>query len=844
MARDMASALNPDNEQTSKIAKSSTTSTSSQRKRRKRTTGNNGAADDCFTCASRKTKCDRRRPYCTQCLNLGRNCSGYKTTLTWGVGVASRGKLRGLSLPVNNDKKKDAVGDTAQDEQASRVAIDSSREEPGRLHGAVSVEKGALFGNYSNFHSIGDEALDTVHQDVSSTPFGHQFNYPIDPFPAQSRVESGYRSNLFGEETNLTAAPTLTRPISTSTHASHPYSEEIPGPPSNIQSNQSNYMPWSHVPDSTRVRSYRPDLPNTEYHDAQDEDDVEEIPHRAKVSHTEQFNSQYHNFGDRWTPAGVTPTLVTRMNLTQSIGQTPRLRYLIKYYAEVISPVIVAFDSSTNPYRTHILGLAQESKTLQHAIAALAASNLRQRKESNIISNPRTLPAQKSSMAHSAMTGNSLQAQFGVLGPGNDVKEESFHQRAAIQSLNAQLADPIRRREDSVLATLLILSLFHVCDSGVASFQTQFAGVKKLLSLRGTGLGTTSEESRWYTKMFTFLDVLTATTNDREGQLQGVYLDLATAPGDPWPLENLVGCDGRLFKVISRLNHLNVLSQNKPSTEYPITDSSIPYVPLPPAMAHFASQPHDSQYIPDSSSYNSTTSIPTDPDSRMEFWKEWRSIRQSLESWSLSAVSSPFGSTSPTLDPNSSSSSPSPSYSSSTYVTPITPPCSPISSAQVAPDNIPDLANISEAFRYSAILYTERLAHPHLPTSHARIQSLVLTCLRYISAVRSDVYLLWPLFVTGTECVFESQRAVIRERCQSLQKDSGFSNNLSCLGLLEKIWAKSDGAENTDPYTVDRYGNIEETAISASKALVPGGQAFRWRSVMEEEGLEGEYIVV
>ncbi|KAG6272184.1 hypothetical protein E4U48_003261 [Claviceps purpurea] len=70
------------------------------RKRRRRTTGG-GAADDCFTCSKRSgVKCDRRRPYCSQCLEIGDECSGYKTQLTWGVGVASRGKLRGLSLPI------------------------------------------------------------------------------------------------------------------------------------------------------------------------------------------------------------------------------------------------------------------------------------------------------------------------------------------------------------------------------------------------------------------------------------------------------------------------------------------------------------------------------------------------------------------------------------------------------------------------------------------------------------------------------------------------------------------------------------------------------------------------
>lgn len=69
------------------------------RKRRRRAPAS-GAADDCFACHKRSVKCDRRRPYCSPCLEIGSECSGYKTQLTWGVGVASRGKLRGLSLPI------------------------------------------------------------------------------------------------------------------------------------------------------------------------------------------------------------------------------------------------------------------------------------------------------------------------------------------------------------------------------------------------------------------------------------------------------------------------------------------------------------------------------------------------------------------------------------------------------------------------------------------------------------------------------------------------------------------------------------------------------------------------
>lgn len=55
------------------------------------------AMRDCFTCQSSKKKCDRRRPYCSECLEVGRECSGYRTQLSWPIGVGSQGERGGHS---------------------------------------------------------------------------------------------------------------------------------------------------------------------------------------------------------------------------------------------------------------------------------------------------------------------------------------------------------------------------------------------------------------------------------------------------------------------------------------------------------------------------------------------------------------------------------------------------------------------------------------------------------------------------------------------------------------------------------------------------------------------------
>jgi hypothetical protein len=111
----------------------------------------------------------------------------------------------------------------------------------------------------------------------------------------------------------------------------------------------------------------------------------------------------------------------------------------------------------------------------------------------------------------------------------------------------------------------------------------------------------------------------------------------------------------------------------------------------------------------------------------------------------------------------------------------------------------------------------------------------VQECLKYIKAVKSDVYLLWPLFITGSECVDDEDREVIRERCLDIQKDSGFLNNKSCLELLEKVWRNYDEKARKSPDSrMEAESNDHENEETG----------FRFARVMKLENNEGEYIVV
>lgn len=495
-------------------------------------------------------------------------------------------------------------------------------------------------------------------------------------------------------------------------------------------------------------------------------------------------------------------TTLSRSVPSLSIGKTPSLQGLIDYYDKVISPVIVAFDGSSNPYRSHILRLAVESETLQHAIAALSASNLRQRRANNastrswarqsIGTSSHDQSVRKSSTAHSMMDAGLNQHPP----PNEPSLEEQYHKGASIKALNEQLADPTRRIDDSILATLLILCLYHICDTGVGKFKTQFAGVKKILALRGGTSGNNSKATNWLTIMFTWFDAMTATVNDREGQLPGDEIDVSTSDGDERALENLAGCDGRLFKIISKLGRLNLLSQNRP-VRGNLSSKTRP-TPSPGAKTQdYYSINYKRCDGNRWSNLQHTEEAADKRDSRAQFWKEWSDIRKKLQGWQLN-----------------------------------TPVPSAIDPETVKGDRI-DLSHISESFRYSALLYTERLAYPHLSSAHPNFQNLVTQALYHIANVKSDIFLLWPLFITGAECVSEQSRFLIRERCLDIQQDSGFFNNISCLELLEKSW-RDDWIDDLE----DDFGPRFDGASSRNM----GGHGFKWRKAMER--VDGEFIAV
>lgn len=471
---------------------------------------------------------------------------------------------------------------------------------------------------------------------------------------------------------------------------------------------------------------------------------------------------------------------------------------------------MVVIDSPTNPYREHILALASTSKSLQHAICALAACNLRMKRKQSLGQDhwrqPLELELQdRINGAASRSPTSTRRPSSNPMSPDAQttdasLQEEYQHRSLAVALLNQQLSDPSKARHDCVLATLFILCHYRMCESGIAQFRTQFAGVKKILGMRESGVETGNWG--WMETLFTYFDGIAASINDREAQLRGGYLEMIANPSNPnHALENLAGCDSVLFKTIAKLGRLNMLCQHRPVLDEYASASSVrrPALPLPrprlagQALVDFYNQ-HSHNFdgngfastLDDDLSFSHHTSASHD-DMNTTFWTEWKVARQALQDWEFDA-------------------------SRLVATLPATP----------SPTQLRDFGYISEAFRYSALLYTERLAYPNLPSSHLSFQNLVSQVLFYVTSLEqgsgAEKFLLWPLFISGSECVNDLQQSIVRTKCREIMGRSGYLNNLAGLEVLEKLW---------------QVGQMEKDAFSGP---------FRWTRHME--GNDGEWIMV
>lgn len=841
------------------------------RKRRRRAPAG-GASDDCFTCSKRNVKCDRRRPYCSQCLEIGNECSGYKTQLTWGVGVASRGKLRGLSLPiakappVTREPKKSPISRSRSNSTAPVVSAHWSEHEdqrrshrgpmdiPPLSHIPGSTPTTPYPGSGYEYLSMSHPESVVPHGSWGSVHYSSNMVHSPDATPKYSKFPLPLITDGLSSSVDSVSDVDYLSPLSQS------YSrEEMPfgsnhsviydGYPANQQNSPVPQSPpsalvldHSRAPTSCPGLVYAPSEPSSSLPSHLDHFDAH-LGHKLmrecdplSVPPVDAFATSPNPAGQIWTPSHTRdedlhspqsehaqarwPALRGANALRVSPDLVARMPFFMDYYKNTMAPSMVYIDGPHNPFRDHILRLAANSQSLQHAICALSACNLRMKRKLSLGHDTQELWER-------LMAEKQAIDSLGDAQPEEPALAEEFqHRNLAVHLLNEQLNDPVKSAYDSVLATILLLCHYRMVESGVARFHTQFAGVKKILAMRSERFGP-CRDSAWIEALFTYFDAISASINDREAQLTPWADDeFATDQLLPLGAENLVGCERELFKTISKLGRLNLLSQHRPVQNMAVSPrrsseaSQQPHSMTSPLTQSYrdnmtgvhSQQPGDLFQMPthrfDGNGFGTTldddeilasamcTSSAFD-DRRSLFWREWKDARYALQNWQFDAVA-----VAATL------------------------PGSP------SPAQIRDLGSLSEAFRYAALLYTERLAGPSTPSSHTNFQNLVSQVVYYATSLdagsTAEKFLLWPLFVAGSECVNELQQNIVRTKCRDIMSRSGYMNNLSALDILEKLWA----------------GDFKNGADLRNRAKMAGCRGpFNWAKCFGNPGVEAEWIM-
>ncbi|KAH6652234.1 fungal-specific transcription factor domain-containing protein [Truncatella angustata] len=833
--------------------------TQAARKRRRRAPAG-GAADDCFACVKRGAKCDRRRPYCSQCLEVGNECSGYKTQLTWGVGVASRGKLRGLSLPIAKSppvapviKKQPArsranTTSSQWSDHGNKSPTISNRDEfelhnghPASLpttpfaayhdfsryaHGeSMSPPTPTGWGNVSYPSSMGAHEHPKMHR--LNTSLGHfpliteglsssvdaalnEVEYTLSPLSQFSRDELPYMHSpaLMYDSYSSNASPVPQSPASAimieqRAPTSCPSLVYAPSEPSS--SLGSHHDGFEHQMSHARLLS---DADSLSVHDIEP---YSTSPATASFWSTgilkEEDNgsnlfSQSSAAAAAAALAVISPYDAPSMQISADL--IAKMPFFMDYYENIMCPSMVLIDGPTNPFRDHILRLAANSRSLQHAICALAACNLRMKRKLSLGQHGKGSPERfLSEQSESQPEDSSL-------------TEEYQHRNLAVHLLNQQLNDPNKSCHDSVLGTILLLCHYRMVESGIAKFATQFAGVKKILSMRNTAPYQTSNDSAWMEAIFTYFDAISASINDREAQLNhsfyGVSSDINLLPAGA---ENWIGCDRELFRTISKLGRLNLLSQYRAVSSAiasPTGRLSVPRIASPlgsPLGNTFKSSSQLTDFfnlgiqskgfgnqLDEEELFAGSCSSPSYDDQRSTFWREWKEARNALQSWE---------------------------FDSARIVASLP--------GTLTATQIRDLGSLSEAFRYAALLYTERLASPNVPSSHNNFRNLVSQVVYYTTSIESggvaEKFLLWPLFVAGSECVNELQQNIVRNKCRDIMSRSGYMNNLSAIEVLERLWA----------------GDLHDSISGSSKLGLQARGPFNWTKCIGGPGVDVEWIM-
>ena len=745
-----------------------TTATTSPRKRRRRAP-TSGAADDCFACQDRHRKCDRKRPYCTQCLEYGKDCSGYKTALTWNIGVASRGKLRGLSLPIAKSKKVDPDPDAKPTKKRSTsnsskktgpnpsqwrlqnlppTETSSSSNGPGATAPDVAMMGGAAGSSpmlppsnltwprtiQSSHHStarnlkrVRSHSLRPLDVPTYRTTRG----LGLEGMPMSAHALGGYADPSFG--ITIESSPTASsfagyEPGCQEFHNSSTSVtlSESPAQGNFFTGSESFGLPRDNV--SSSLSSDSTSRGSRDYNTGAAGGDESGFLADPIVAHTlDNIISSHHpaihnivlsDFSNDFncSPADASFRFQNHpqpVNLVpDDVGaHSPSIisRSLPALPTERSMDIDYLFENFQKFICPIIVAFDEPTNLHRSHITRLAI-------ESETLL--RAIAALSTIHIRQQRQGDNCTLMKENRKTISDEKASSVGDvEYSLRSLTNQLTDSTKVLDDSMLATLLILGLYQIYNIGFEKFKAQLAGVKKIMAFHPTtGVDDSNNKKAvsWLTLTLTWFESMTDDKKfkaDEDTDMHGEQV-------------NLSGCDPHLFQLIKRLGRLNFLARETESNKSIVETDSLPSATNSPQ--EYYSMSYSSSNQKPTSFISLPTRYITKSDSQ-QFWHEYHFLRSQLETFH-----------------------PPPSSSSSAL-------------------------HISEFFRNTALISLTRF-YPQ-----TQISTWLQEAVYHISMINIDIWLLWPLWM-------DASIPGAGARVEAARKRSGLSFPTECVYVLERLY--------------------------------------------------------
>ncbi|PGH03703.1 hypothetical protein AJ79_07285 [Helicocarpus griseus UAMH5409] len=590
----------------------------------------------CYTCRRRRVTCDRLLPSCQKCRAAQRTCLGYKKPITWVRGVASRGKMMGLTFDDVTARNSQALGS-----------------------GRGDIE----LGKYQRTEVRHDGESDSIQE----------------------------------------------------------------GPQGS--------MDWSQVPGLG------------DWGQANTSDSVTGCQRGDIMLLDRSSEEQTRNDEDILSPEShsYTPSILVDP-LYQGLDKVSR--YYLAHYDRVLCRLMVLIEvPNNNPYR-RLLQMVNASPALCAATVAVGACH-----------NLHALHYSGQSSFYNATSKHRTSSEDGEefrRSPNPNVRSTYQHmlmfKHRALHHLKRSLSDPKTRRDEVTIATVLLLIILDMVESGRGAWKLHVEGAKKLLETR---LGSPSEDTTELSALtypacdsfniflagtcMTF-DIMGSTLSPSGTWTEPILSQLTESPNLLSDTEKnmFLGCPAYLLRIILFISSLRH-ADSSPRTLSPKAD-------IATILSHInAFEPGPwAQKMQQSVSTNSAELPISEP-------------------YLLSRLSPAWNSS---LDSPKDTAFPDAPY------------------------------HLASAYKIAITLYATRiLLHPS-PEESPSFAEQVTSVLTHISHISPTCELfksiLWPTFIAGTECRCPQQRVWIRDRLEQQWRGFWTVNIRAASRVLDAIWSRED----------------------------------------------------